>query len=120
LRSVIVGTGPERWMGNAVGRFKLVAQGKDEKMMWYSHGWGWAGWILMSVAMVAFWALVVTAVVLAVRYLAGARGTTANPPGSGSTRAEELLAERFARGEIDDNEYRQRLAALREHRTPGN
>ena len=30
-------------------------------------------------------------------------------------RRGEILAERFARGEIDENEYRQRLSALREH-----
>jgi putative membrane protein len=89
-------------------------------MMWYSgDGWGWAGWALMTVGMVAFWALVITAVVFGVRYLSGTRGTTANPPGSGPSSAEDLLAERFARGEIDDNEYRQRLSALRDHRTPG-
>jgi hypothetical protein len=28
---------------------------------------------------------------------------------------DDVLAERFARGEIDENEYRQRLSALREH-----
>jgi putative membrane protein len=27
-----------------------------------------------------------------------------------------VLAERFARGEIDDDEYRQRMTTLREHR----
>jgi putative membrane protein len=86
-------------------------------MMWYdSDGWGWAGWTAMSVGMVAFWALVITAVVLAIRYLSRPRGSAANATGSGQTRAEGLLAERFARGEIDENEYRQRLSPLREHR----
>ena len=87
-------------------------------MMWYGgDGWGWAGWILMTVGMVAFWALVITAVVLAVRYVAGPRGTAASPPSLGQTHAEDLLAERFARGEIGDEEYRQRLALLRENPT---
>jgi putative membrane protein len=84
-------------------------------MMWYGGNWGWGGWIVMAVGMVVFWALVITAVVLAVRYLAGSRGTAASPSGSGQARAEELLAERFARGEIDESEYRQRLSLLREH-----
>jgi putative membrane protein len=66
----------------------------------------------MTVGMVAFWALVITVVVLAVRYLAGPRGTAASPSGSGETRAEGVLAERFARGEIDENEYRQRPSLL--------
>jgi len=87
-------------------------------MMWYAgNGWGWAGWILMAVGMVAFWGLVITALVLLIRYLASPRGTTANPPPAFTqTRAEDLLAERFARGEIDDDEYRQRLESLRENR----
>lgn len=84
-------------------------------MMWYSgDGWGWVSWILMTVGMVAFWALVITAVVLAVRHLTGPRGSAANAPSSGQP-AEAVLAERFARGEINDDEYRQRLALLREH-----
>jgi len=84
-------------------------------MMYDGHGWGWVGWIVMTFGMVAFWALVITAIVLAVRWLIGQRGTTSGPPITGQSRAEDLLAERFARGEIDDNEYRQRLALLREH-----
>lgn len=86
-------------------------------MMWYDgDGWGWAAWVLMTVGMVAFWAVVITAVVLAVRYLAGPRRTAATPSGHGQTRAEDVLAERYARGEIDEEEYRRRLALIREHR----
>jgi putative membrane protein len=86
-------------------------------MMWYGgDGWGWAGWILMTVGMVAFWALVITAVVLAIRYLTGPRSTAASTSSAGLAGAEDLLAQRFARGEIDENEYRQRLGLLRDQR----
>ena len=86
-------------------------------MMWYDgNGWGWGSWILMTVGTVAFWAFVITAVVLAIRYLTGSRGSAASAASSGQNRADDVLAERFARGEIDENEYRQRLSALREHR----
>ncbi len=34
----------------------------------------------------------------------------------GPEEAEDLLAERFARGEIDEDEYLRRAALLREHR----
>ena len=61
-------------------------------MMWYGGGWGWAGWILMTLGMVAFWASVITAIILAVSYLAGSHGTTAGPTTTAPTRA---------RGEID-------------------
>ncbi|CAN5640089.1 hypothetical protein BH09ACT8_BH09ACT8_60780 [soil metagenome] len=86
-------------------------------MMWYgSGGWGWGGWLLMSVAMVLFWGLVITAIVVGIRYLTGSGSNTSHPPGSGPSRAEDLLTERFARGEINDEEFRQRHALLREHR----
>jgi putative membrane protein len=85
--------------------------------MW-NGGWGWGGWILMTLVMVAFWGLVITAVVLAVRYLAGG-GAHHNRVGGGSvpggSRAEDVLADRYARGEIDDDEYRRRLTLIREH-----
>ncbi|SFE81659.1 SHOCT domain-containing protein [Streptomyces mirabilis] len=91
-------------------------------MMWYG-GWGWGGWIVMAMFMVLFWALVIAGVVALVHYLTGSRQGHQNslPPSSGesgwgSRRAEDLLAERFARGEIEEDEYKRRLVLLREHR----
>ena len=69
----------------------------------------------MTLVMIMFWPAVITAVVLTVGYLAGSRHPGASPGISGR-HAEYVLAERFARGEIDDDEYRQRLTLLREHR----
>lgn len=37
---------------------------------------------------------------------------------SASRRADDLLTERFARGEIDEDEFRRRMTLLREHRRP--
>ena len=78
-------------------------------MMYYGDhmsGWGWFG---ASVGMILFWGLVITAIVLLVRYLRSDR------PGQAPTAptAEQVLAERFARGEINETEYRDRLATLR-------
>lgn len=76
------------------------------------HGLG----ILVFLVIVA---LVVTGIVLAVRHFSGtgsrdggheSGGATAT---SGTRDAEGLLAERLARGEIDEADYRSRLAALR-------
>lgn len=86
----------------------------DEGGMWHD-GWG-GGWMLMAIGMVLVWAVIVTAVVLAVRYLTANRTTPPTSPGQSFIRAEDLLAERYARGELDDEEYRRRLALLREHR----
>jgi putative membrane protein len=82
-------------------------------MMWYGGNGGWAGWLLMTIAMVLFWALIITAVVLIVRYLVSQRPTGTS---EGSTRTpEEVLAKRYARSEIDDEEYQRRQAPLRQN-----
>ncbi|WP_326791107.1 SHOCT domain-containing protein [Streptomyces sp. NBC_00151] len=82
-------------------------------MFWYGHdpsGWGW---FTMSVGMLLFWALlIVFAVVLfrAVPRSSDSGTKTGTRPGP---TPEQILAERFARGEIDEEEYRSRLAVLR-------
>ena len=80
-------------------------------MMWWGYdgmsGWGYA---LMGLSTVVFWGLVITAIVLAARHMAATPRTQApsRPPGP-----EEVLAQRFARGEIDAQEYHSRLETLR-------
>jgi putative membrane protein len=75
----------------------------------HMSGWNWA---FMGVSMVLFWGLLITGIVLLVRYF-GASGHDRQAASAGRPTAEELLAERFARGEIDEQEYRQRLDVLR-------
>jgi putative membrane protein len=85
-------------------------------MFWYGDhmsGWGWFG---ASFGMLVFWGLIITAFVLLLRALGrpeqpGSRSAT-RAPGTPAS-AEQLLAERFARGEIDEEEYRRRLQVLR-------
>lgn len=67
-------------------------------MMWHT-GWSALDWVLMSVAMLVFWALVVGGVIWAVR----ASRTPADHPRARSAR--DLLDDRFARGELTDDEY---------------
>ncbi|MDK9495987.1 SHOCT domain-containing protein [Streptomyces katrae] len=72
----------------------------------------------MSLTTLIVWTLIVAAAVLVVRALRrdGADGHTAAAPYSASDKGpERLLAERFARGEIDDEEYSRRIAVLRSH-----
>jgi len=89
----------------------------------YGWGWGWNGTVTL-VLMLAVLALVIWLV-------AGLRRSAPPPPDRARAaddrttteraateqavwdRAEEILAERYARGEIDDDEYVRRLGALR-------
>jgi putative membrane protein len=76
---------------------------------WDGYGVGVWGLVVMTVSMVLFWALIIAAIVALVRYLA-----RTGQAERGADAAEEILAERFARGDIDDEEYRRRLQALSE------
>ena len=55
-------------------------------MMYDGWGWSWGGWLLMTLVMIVFWAAVITAVVLAVRYLADSRHPGRRPPSGTGTR----------------------------------
>ena len=74
-------------------------------MGWHMDDWSWGGWLLMTAMMVAFWGLVAWVVVMAIR---ANRAVTPQSP-----EPEGILGERFARGEIDEDEYLRRLNALR-------
>ena len=70
-------------------------------MFGYHDGVGWGGWVLMALAMVVFWGLVIYAIFALFR--------SAPTPGSGPDEAaadpRRILDERFARGEIELEEY---------------
>lgn len=79
-------------------------------MGWYGSGaWGWGGWLVMTLTMVAFWGLVIWGLV------AIFRGTRSDDRTTGGRTSDpmEILDERFARGEIDAEEYRVRQDVLR-------
>lgn len=74
-------------------------------------GWGmhpmWGAWgISMMVIMLAFWALVVAAIVLGIRWLV----TDRRPPSS--DRPLAILRERYARGEINKEDFEARRRDL--------
>jgi putative membrane protein len=81
-------------------------------MYWYGSGMSGWGYALMTVSMVLFWGAVIFGIVALVRY-AGRGGQQDVTAPSQPSSPERLLAERFARGEIDEEEYQRRLAALR-------
>ena len=84
-------------------------------MFWSDHdmsGWGYAG---MVIGMVLFWALIIVGIVALIRYTAGApqaRAVTKLPHYSDYESPEQMLAARFARGEIDKQEFEERRRVL--------
>jgi putative membrane protein len=71
---------------------------------------GW-GFVLLAVSSLVFWGAVIAGGVALFRYL---NRTTAKTASSEiRPTPEQLLAERFARGEIDEEEFQQRLDTLR-------
>ncbi len=79
-------------------------------MRYHDGGWGPGAWIAMALVMVVFWGVVVTAIVFAVR---GWRHESATPAAPTGDSAQRILDERFARGEIDADEYQRRRDVLR-------
>lgn len=75
-------------------------------MMWWGGDWSWAAWLAMTVTMLGFWALVVWVIVSLVRGVGGERRSD----------ADAILAERFARGEIDEEEFLRRRDLIRSGR----
>jgi putative membrane protein len=79
-------------------------------MMWDGGISVW-GFALMTFNTVLVWALIILGIIALVRYIGRATQATGTP--RTQTAAEQALAERYARGEIDEDEYRRRLETLR-------
>ena len=87
-------------------------------------GGGW-WWIPMMIMMVAFWGGLIWLAVTVIRRpnqslhaTPGPASPMASPPPAAIPTAQEILAERLARGEIEPDDYRSRLDALN-HRPGG-
>ena len=78
----------------------------------YEHmdsGWG----VVMVLGMVGIWVLVAAVIFLLIRESRGSVRSPESPnAGRATSSAEQILAERLARGDIDAAEYRERLEAL--------
>lgn len=88
--------------------------------MYWHDGMGMAGWWVLGLGMLLFWGVVIGGIVLLVRWAVsdrGAGGGATPPPADHWTApgpdARRILDERFARGEIDEEEYRRRRDVLR-------
>ena len=105
--------GTHRWLaGAALATFATQALANGEhgrRALDHPHMWGGGfGMFFGAIAMILVVAAIIGLVVLAVRWLSGpTRG------GSGRT-ALGILEERFARGEIDAQEFQERRRTLGE------
>lgn len=81
-------------------------------MQYGNGGIGWGGWFAMVLMMVVFWGAIAWVVVTLIRHN-GSHSGAAGPPGPATSDAKQILDERFARGEIDEDEYRRRSDVLR-------
>lgn len=84
----------------------------DRPGYWHSGwDWGWGHMIFGSFMMVLFWGGIIIAIVFAVRWL-GSGSSSGSMPASSRNKALDILQERFARGEIDKDEFEERKRLL--------
>lgn len=82
----------------------------------WNGGWGWGGWLAMGLVMLVFWGSIVALIAVLVRGTGTHREAQPSPPptpDAPEAAALRILQERFARGEIDADEYEQRRKVLR-------
>ncbi len=76
-------------------------------MLWYG-GYDWWGYAAMGIGMALFWALLIGGIVALVRLTASGTVDRRQP-----SAPEQILAARYATGELTETEYRDRLTTLR-------
>lgn len=90
-----------------------MAQAYTDRALWWHLSWA-SHTIFGGLMMIAFWGGIVGLIVLLARRLGGAgAASTALSPASRSTPLE-VLQERFAKGEIERQEYEERRKLLLE------
>lgn len=87
-----------------------VAQAYGDRDVWWHPGWGWGHMIFGGLMMIVFWGGVIVVIVLLVRWLGS--GGAGHPSAPSRRTPLDILQERFAKGEIDKEEYEDRRKLL--------
>jgi putative membrane protein len=83
-------------------------------MRYTDGGVGWPGWILMVVMMLAFWGAIAWVAVTLIRHSSSRSAVPQlDRPTEGGSDPVGILEERFARGDIDEDEFHRRRDVLR-------
>ena len=78
-------------------------------MMWGYDGFGGGG---MGIGMVLFWGLIIFGIVMLARGFGGRSGAAASEFKARDKTPQDILGERYARGEIDKTEFEQKRSDL--------
>lgn len=81
-------------------------------MMYYGGHFPGLIWLGAAIGMIVFWGIVLFLGALAFRALTSGKPSDDEDSRPAGTDPRQILAERYARGEIDEEEYRRRLATL--------
>ena len=107
LRFIYILSGPGIHITSKRQRLRSMGQPNGGWHMGPGWGIGWLGMVMM----LAFWGLVIVALFFFIKWLIQAsKGQTNNQPAG--ARALDILKERYARGEIEKEEYEAKKADL--------
>ncbi|MEC5382035.1 hypothetical protein VSX64_14270 [Aurantimonas sp. C2-6-R+9] len=100
-------------MAGAMASLPTLAQASTDRSLYWDYGgdWGWGHMISGSLMMILFWGGLIVLIVLAVRW-AGSGASQGGGSPSSTKRGLDILCERFARGEIDRQEFEERRSLL--------
>lgn len=99
----------------------LVQSSDQTDWYWHMHdGWGhmmglgWGGTMFGGIGMLLFWGAIILLVVLLARsFMGGAQTRSMSQSQSSASTALDILQERYAKGEINKEEYEGRRKTLK-------